>query len=283
MSWKISENIDLEDIIFFLKIDEWKNIQALSEFCVIKGYKYPNKSNVLTIINRDKGIINGLILITSKGLVYPIFSSILLNDVEGKNQLIRILATINFKTHGVIGLQENVDYFDSILYKRIRGINNYLLLHREIKSLFNIDKTIIIKKANVKDINKLIPLEFEYQKEEVLLDPKDLNKIATYENLKKKLKKDDIYYIIDKNIPITKGGTTFKSDNFTLIGGVFTWKEKRNCGYSTKLLEVLLNEQLKKGYKGALFVKDDNVPALHLYKKLGFIEPTPYKINYYYR
>ncbi len=282
MSWYISDSEDLTDIICFLEKDEWKHIQVLSEFCSKSGYIYPNKSNVLTIINKEANKVTGLIQITSKGLIYPIFLGSTLNCIQSKKELIKILATINFKIHGIIGLKDDVDFLDSIVFRRIRGINNYILLHRKSLTKFTSNPALIIKKADIKDLNKLVPLEFEYQIEEVLLKPEDLNRRATLENFKNKLKNDDIYFILDKNFPITKGGTTYKSSNYTLIGGVFTWKEKRNSGYSTILLKHLLNEQLQIGYKGALFVKDDNSAALHLYKKLGFIDPLKYKINYYY-
>lgn len=282
MSWYISDSADLSDIISFLEKKEWKHIQVLSEFYSKTGYSYPNKSRVLTIVNKESSNITGLIQITSKGLIYPIFSKSTIFSQNGKNQLIKILTNIKYKIHGIIGLKIDVDFLDSIIYRRIKGVNNYILLHRESKTKFILNSDLIIKKACIKDLNKLVPLEFEYQKEEVLIKPEDLNRRATLENFSHKLKKDDIYFILDKEFPITKGGTTYKSNNYTLIGGVFTWKEKRNNGFSTILLKSLLNAQLDIGFKGALFVKEDNYAALHLYKKLGFIDPLSYKINYYY-
>lgn len=281
MAWTISDKEDLVGIIQFLKQDEWQHVQALSFFYQRKKFIYPGKKDVIALINRRDDAINGIILISSKGLIYPILTHIIYNDTSNKNELIKVLATIQFRTHAIVGLKNDVEYMDSIIFKRIRAINNYLLLHREVTQIFDIISDNRIVKASLQDLNKLIPLENEYQIEEVLLSPKDLNKKGIYVNYKKKLLEDDIYFIENKNIPITKGGTTYKSINYTLLGGIYTWPNLRNRGYSTTLLKHILNEQLILGYKGALFVKENNEAALHLYKKLGFIEPLQYKIHYY--
>ena len=194
------------------------------------------------------------------------------------------MAKIKFTTHGVVGLSEDVNYFNSLISKRIRGINNYKILCRDSDEKLPEDSNLYIYKADMTDLKKLAELEYEYQIEEVLLKPGDLNRRAIYENFKKKLKKDDIYYLNDplRALPLSKGGTTFKSLNYTLIGGVYTRKEMRNNGFSRHLLSYLINDQLNKGYRSALFVKDSNRPALHLYKKLGFNDAHSYQINYYY-
>lgn len=281
MEWKLSNDNDLQDIINFLLNDEWLHIQALSMYIDNGKFFSPNSSNVITIIKRIKGKIDSLVVITSRGLIYPIFSTNTLWNINDKQVLIKIIANINMRVHGVLGLSSDVEFLDSILFNRIRGINNYLILHRPIKEILSINKNLNIKKASVHDLNRLIPLEYAYQKEEVLLNPDDLNKRATKENFRNKLKKDDTYYI-DSNIPLAKASTTFKSLNYVLIGGVFTWEEKRSQGYGTELLSYLLNDQLSKGFSGALFVKKDNKAALHIYEKLGFVEEKPYKINYYF-
>lgn len=51
----------------------------------------------------------------------------------------------------------------------------------------------------------------------------------------------------------------------------------RNCGKGKKLLKKLLNTVDK---NITLEVREDNLPAIHLYKQLGFVEITVRK-NYY--
>lgn len=284
MSWQIGTSKDLNLILDFLLDREWECIQILSEIIKDKKIVFPHKRDAIFLICQGSGSkIDALILITSKGLIYPYFKDSLFYNKACFDDLIKITTKVKFTIHGVIGLSNDVNNFHRIIHKRVRGINNYKLMYRDSSDYFQIKNPTNITKANVNDLKKLIELEYEYQLEEVLLNKTDLNKRAIHENFKKKLSKEDIYYISDtKGSPVSKGGTTYRSLNFTLIGGVFTEKKLRNKGYSTQLLKGLINHQLSLGYKSALFVKDNNLAAIHLYKKLGFNNPQSYQINYYY-
>ena len=282
MAWYISESNDLPLIVKFLLVEEWKCIQALSEIKINDKFFFPNKKDLIILKNVYNSKLLSLVFITSRGMIYPIFKNSIYKNLDFKDELIKKISTIKFHVHGVIGLSEDVNYFNKIISKRIRGINNYKLLYRNDEYIKNIDSKINVEKANTNNLTEIIELEYEYQKEEVLLKQTDLNKKAIFENFKNKLKHDDMYYIRENNRIISKGSTTYKSLNYTLIGGVFTLNKYRNKGYSSILLSFLINDQLNKGFKSALFVKDSNKPALHLYKKLGFKEPVSYQINYYF-
>lgn len=284
MPWKVADKRDLNDILSFLLTEESLAIQAISHFIDKKGnFYYPGIHSVIPLVKVENFNINGAIIITSKGLLYPFFSIETLNSIAEKRELIKIIASINVVIHGVIGLEENVDYLDKIIFRRLRGTIHYLYMQRESNSLLNTQKDFNFKIASHHDLNKLAPLEIEYQKEEVILNPADMNRKATIENLRRKILNKNVYFHEENKFPLTKAGTSYRSLNYVLIGGVFTWKEKRNNGLSTELLKHLLNDQLKKGYKGALFVKSDNSAAIHIYEKIGFINPRPYQINYYHR
>ncbi|MGL1894151.1 MAG: GNAT family N-acetyltransferase [Spirochaetaceae bacterium] len=282
MSWNIATSKNLYDIIIFLKYNEWQHVQAISLFINNNQSVFPNNKNVLSLIKKEQNRITGIVIITSKGLLYPVFNKEIINNQIDKEELIKLVSSIKVKIHAIIGIKEDIDFFDKIIFKRLRGINKYLIMHRENTDLLTLDNSIDYIKATNKDYNKLLPLEFEYQIEEVLLNAIDLNKKATGINFKNKIATDDIYYSTFNNLPITKAGTSYKSLNYTLIGGVFTWKEFRNRGFSTNVLKFLLNDQLSKNLKASLFVKSDNSSAIHVYKKLDFINPTEYQINYYY-
>lgn len=283
MSWRVADRPDLDKIIKYLLIDESISIQPLNLFIINGIYRFPRSHNTICLINDKSDSIDGFIAVTSKGLIYPSFSKETINSGSEKSTLIKLMATINVRIHGVVGLKEDVNFLDSIIFRRVKARNSYIHLKRESKDLFNIDKDLDIRLANIFDLHKLAPLEIEYQKEEVLISPKDLNRLATIENFKRKINNSDIYYINEKNLPISKAGTSYKSKNYTLVGGVFTWRKKRNLGLSTNVLKYLLNDQQKKGFKAALFVKSENKAAIHLYKKLGFTTPRDYSINYYHK
>lgn len=283
MTWTVGYKKDLNSIVTYLLKSESESIQALSLFISGDAYRFPRSHNVIPLIKKENGEVKGTIIITSRGLIYPKLTSLTRNSTEEKKLLIKLIATINVRIHGVIGLKDDVDFLDSIIFRRIKGKNSYLLLKRESEDMFNPDNSHSIRIASIFDLNRLSPMEIEYQKEEVLLSPSDLNRAAIIENFKSKIVNNTIYFLTEKNLPLSKAGTSYRSKNYILIGGVFTWKKMRNRGLSAKLLKFLINDQLKKGYKGALFVKDANKSALHLYNKLGFESPKAYTINYYHR
>lgn len=283
MPWVIATNKDLGFIINFLKKDEWLSVQILSLFINNKKQiEFPKQSKVITVIKKNNNTIDGIIAITSRGLVYPRFQ---INSIklEDKEELIKIIAGVKVNIHGVIGITRDVTFMDSVIFRPIRQVNKYILLHIPNNNKIKLEDCSIVKKATIKNHQLLLPLELEYQKEEVIISEKDFNKKAISENFKQKLDNNDIYYILKNRLPVTKGGTTYKSLNYTLLGGIFTWKRLRNRGLSTALLIHLINSQLDKGYKCALFVREFNTAAIHLYNKLGFKNPIKYQINYYKR
>ena len=61
------------------------------------------------------------------------------------------------------------------------------------------------------------------------------------------------------------------SENVALIGGVYTKSEFRRLGYAKSCLISLINDLLNKYRVVGLTVRTDNIPAINLYKSLGFI------------
>jgi predicted GNAT family acetyltransferase len=54
------------------------------------------------------------------------------------------------------------------------------------------------------------------------------------------------------------------------IGGVFTEPDYRGRGLATSMTSALVQEALRHTNRVVLFVRSDNAPANHLYKKIGF-------------
>lgn len=257
--------------------NEWQHVQAASLFTE----KFPPKLEVVTLIKRVNNTISSMICLTNRGMIYPVFNPIDLYNPQDKEDLIKLFARIKVRIHGVIGLKKDVEFLDSIIFRRIRGTIDYQIMHRESENLFPLSDEGLYK-ATVKDLHSLLPLEYDYQIEEVLLNAKDLNKLATKENFRRKLRENSTYFFKIQDSIVSKASTTQKSFNYVLIGGVFTLKKLRNNGYSTKLLKFLINDQHRSGLKTALFVKNENQSAIHIYKKLGFTDPMQYKIHYYF-
>jgi predicted GNAT family acetyltransferase len=66
--------------------------------------------------------------------------------------------------------------------------------------------------------------------------------------------------------------TWIELDNVAVIGGVLTKEEFRNKGLATSVVSMLTEYLTKRGKVVSLYVREDNNPAIHVYKKIGFKE-----------
>lgn len=66
--------------------------------------------------------------------------------------------------------------------------------------------------------------------------------------------------------------TSVETKDVGIIGGVLTREEFRNKGFATSVVSVLTEEIIKRGKMASLYVREDNTPAIHVYKKIGFNE-----------
>ncbi|MBD3190814.1 MAG: GNAT family N-acetyltransferase [Candidatus Heimdallarchaeota archaeon] len=79
------------------------------------------------------------------------------------------------------------------------------------------------------------------------------------------------YYYIELNDQIVAcGGTHFETPSLAQLGNIYVLKEFRRQKLGTILTTNITHDILAKKKLATLFVFQDNLPALHLYKKLGF-------------
>jgi predicted GNAT family acetyltransferase len=62
---------------------------------------------------------------------------------------------------------------------------------------------------------------------------------------------------------------------------VYTVERLRNRGIGEYLLAALLDRIYALGKRASLFVKKDNPAAIQLYRKLGFLIRSEFRIAYY--
>ncbi|BBG23774.1 GNAT family N-acetyltransferase [Sulfuracidifex tepidarius] len=84
--------------------------------------------------------------------------------------------------------------------------------------------------------------------------------------------KTTAYGLFLDNHLVSAAYTLIESENFAIIGGVFTKKEFRNMGLATSVVSTLTEDLTKRGKVASLYVREDNSPAIHVYKKIGFKE-----------
>lgn len=89
--------------------------------------------------------------------------------------------------------------------------------------------------------------------------------------LKNDVESESSFYIIAKSEEDILG---FAGINFILdeahIANIAVKKDKRNLKIGSKLLEALIDEAKNKAAFLTLEVNEQNLPAIHLYKKYGF-------------
>lgn len=232
------------------------------------------------VSDSNPGIIINAIMITSGGIVMPIFSD---NPPSSQviQKMIEKIIIYKKKIFCLLGITKDTEYIKEMLNYTSYSIIDYLLLKENNNTHFSIEKTFLkIKKAKKRDAMLLFPLEKAYLLEEVLVGNSGINQQAVLINLKKTCTNQSVFYGLFENKIIAKVNTNGKGFCYNQIGGVFTKPEYRNLGISTYLMKILLNEIHISGKNAVLYVKKENKPALTLYKKLGFNIVSEYSAHY---
>lgn len=126
-------------------------------------------------------------------------------------------------------------------------------------------------KMTLQDFNKIKPI--------LLTEFDDFWNYSTFEN---ELMANNSYYIVAKqnNEIVSFTGMKYVLDEADIMN-VVTKKDKRNLGIATQLLEELFSLAKQKNItKLTLEVNENNLPAIHLYEKLGFTKIAERKKYY---
>lgn len=162
-------------------------------------------------------------------------------------------------------------------------VNHYILMTcnnviEPPENLYNDDE---IKRCTENDMDTLIDLQKSYLQEEVAPAGKKVSALETSMSLRQILKNQLCMALYSDGEAVAKVNTNAIGINYVQLGGVYTQSLYRRNGYAWHLVYTLCKRTEKSGKKTALFVKDINVPAILLYKKLGFTEKENYTIAYF--
>lgn len=91
-------------------------------------------------------------------------------------------------------------------------------------------------------------------------------------------------YVSDARGRLVAGASTSaESSTAAMIGGVWTLPHERDHGYSTAVVAALCADLLAEGRQPYLFYLEDNAPAAHVYKKIGFQDIARWTVTYFDR
>jgi len=71
-------------------------------------------------------------------------------------------------------------------------------------------------------------------------------------------------------------GNAWTTEWVSLIGIVATSEKHRNLGYATSVVSTIVKEFLAEQFPTIIFVRSENVPAIHVYEKIGFRQYRKY-------
>ncbi|BFI75852.1 GNAT family N-acetyltransferase [Sulfurisphaera ohwakuensis] len=84
--------------------------------------------------------------------------------------------------------------------------------------------------------------------------------------------KTTVYGLFLGNRLVSAAYTWIETRDVGVIGGVLIREEFRNRGFASSVVSQLTEDIVKRGKMASLYVREDNTPAIHVYKKIGFIE-----------
>lgn len=149
------------------------------------------------------------------------------------------------------------------------GFNKSELHHfavlREIKSAFQIDKKIIVKRANIDDVERIADLR------------NVISEFSSGSNNFKEILLNDFkagtahgYYVeVDGNI-VSYAQTSAENSKSAMVVSVMTDKKYRKKGLASACIKVLCDDLIKQGKTLCLFYR--NPEAGSIYSRLGFKE-----------
>lgn len=287
MIWRKISKEDIPRFIQFVIQYEWKSVSLSSR---IKE----NESSVMNLIRNNELIyclfskkthqIEGALMVTPTGLLLPLFTDY--GTIENHNGLVELKNILKkrLRLYCILGYDSDVIRAQNIFHPIIEKEIEYFLLEapdsrHDIKGPVPLH-TDRIKRACVKDANRLYYLEENYMRDEVLVDKTKFSKPVILQNLKNNCKSQIVIFAEHNNIPIAKANTNAIGIHYAQIGGVFTDYSWRGRGYASLIINRLFYEISKTNRKSILFVKKSNVPANNLYKKLKFKNLGDYRITY---
>jgi GNAT superfamily N-acetyltransferase len=258
-----------------------KGITASKESAKIK--------NIIVYNNPTDNSIDFAIMLSENGQLLPICKKNNANKIIDLDKGLEVLGSSLSKVNTLMGDKESVASILKICFSRkivSEGVNsfNYHTMTLDKNSFIpckEYPQKINIRLAAQKDIKDLLPLQKNYEIEEVLPNAKMFNEAISRKHLSIILKNQITVVAEEAGKIIAKANTNEKGFIYYQIGGVYTLPEYRNTGISTALVSYLLENIFSRGMKTSLFVKTSNEAAIKVYTKLGFNKVEEFQITYF--
>ncbi len=125
-----------------------------------------------------------------------------------------------------------------------------------------------------KEAKLLLPLQIQYEMEEMEVGFAELSREKILLVLEKRLQQGEITAVFNKGKPVALAAVNARFEDVCQIGSVYVLPEFRGRGYGFSVVSSHLERLFKKYKKVALFVNKNNKRAYHIYEKVGFYPVT---------
>ncbi|GAB4367497.1 MAG: GNAT family N-acetyltransferase [Spirochaetales bacterium] len=284
MNWKRLEAADLPEAIRFIGEKEWVCLHLVTRL-LKKERTQRIEPDWIWMGYRD-GRPSGILYVSAQGLLLPYLP--FLEDspsipLETLQPLKQSIGDKTSRIYSIVGKRTYVQAMER-LFRFTEGVCvDYHLMTRSSSSPLPFPAevpSLRIRKATTADVDRLLPLQILYEKEEVLIRPDLANPEKTRKDLILALQEQVIFLGEYEGKTVTKAGTNARGIRFEQIGGVFTDPLYRGRHFARSLMVRLLTHIHGEGKNACLFVKTRNRVALHLYEELGFQIRDAFRIHY---
>ncbi|MFO8064152.1 MAG: GNAT family N-acetyltransferase [Spirochaetota bacterium] len=290
MSWSIAKPHELSAIIEFLKEREHTCVPFVSHLLKDDKPAFPSKikKRIFKLESREyPGEIAGLVLQTTFGFVFPVLDTPTAERDPRLHELSRRLKKGLFHAVTMMGRDPDVARIEKIFGRAPDTRVVYYIMARlggPPPRRTPPPSGYVFRRAGLSDLDALLPLQAAYEREEVIVDNREVNRNVVYHNMRSALESHLTYIAeLPNGTPVAKAGTNARGLTYDQIGGVYTVPEERNKGIARELMRCVMDEVHAAGKNTTLFVKQHNDAAISMYRRLGFERKNDFAISYYHQ
>lgn len=203
-----------------------------------------------------------------------------------KSQLLNFLYSSQKRIKCISGESTGTGFIVNLLQTKVSApyqTNHYNLMTATAitnppDTLCNDDQIIHCTENN---LDSLLPLQKMYVQQEVAPAGREVSDAEVSLSLRQLLKTQLCVALSTDDELVAKANTNAIGFNWIQLGGIFTHPLYRRNGYAWQLISAICRRTTAAGKSTALFVKDINIPAIELYKKLGFKKTATFTIAYF--
>ncbi|MCL2800946.1 MAG: GNAT family N-acetyltransferase [Treponema sp.] len=192
------------------------------------------------------------------------------------------------KIHSIQGQKNEVLLLENILKQagmKVKDFYDYDLMSLDVQPVLNgvLSNTpaIELKIPQLTDLDKLAPIQAEYEKEEVLPAGSIFNPSVSRLNIANITANGQILTAWLDNKLIGKINVSAVSYTRFQVGGVYVHPDYRGRGIARWMAHKFISSLINQGKGVTLFVKKNNTAARRLYTSLGFTVNGDFRITYY--